>query len=74
MVLEEKYKLDIEKLTLTIDSLAQDKGDLLSKLEESLQHLNELRNEYTDILNQLNISETDRKKLTESYKLQEKKV
>jgi len=54
--------------------LAKDKGDLLSKLEESLLNLNELRNEYTTILNAMNISENEKKKLLESLKLQEKKV
>jgi len=54
--------------------LAQDKGDLLSKLEESLQNLNELRNEYSEILNHLNTSETEKNTLVEAYKLQEKKV
>lgn len=66
--------MDIEKLANAIDSLARDKGDLLYKLEESLQNLNELRNEYQEILNQLSLTETEKKKLLESLKLQEKKV
>ena len=66
--------MDIEKLANAIDSLARDKGDLLCKLEESLQNLNELRNEYQEILNQLSLTETEKKKLLESLKLQEKKV
>ena len=68
--IEEKYRIDIEKLTQTIDSLAQDKGDLLTKLEESLQNLNELRNEYSEILNHLNTSETEKNKLIEKKELQ----
>lgn len=62
------------KLSMTIDLLATDKGDLLSKLEESLQNLNELRNEYTEILTRLTSSESEKKQIVEAYKLQEKKV
>ena len=64
----------MEKLAKAIDSLARDKGDLLCKLEESLQNLNELRNEYQEILKQLSLKETEKKKWLESLKLQEKKV
>lgn len=54
--------------------MATDKGELLTKLEETFQNLNELRNEYSLICNRLKNTENEKNKISEAFRLQEKKV